>query len=179
MMKSRQMIITTLRWVSIVLFALLVLVVVWQVFTRQVLHSPSTWSTTVSQYMFVWLSLFAGAMVFAERAHVAVDFLAHNAPAPVRRVMNICVQLATLTFASIALVWGGMRAIGISWDQAVPGLPVTTGQMYIALPIAGIIIAYVALTDLILALRGEELPALDDPVEDAVAEAAHVTKAEV
>src|SRR5699024_11755310 len=44
---------------SIVLFAVLVCVTAWQVFSRQVLHSPSTWSEELSKLLFVWLS-FAG-----------------------------------------------------------------------------------------------------------------------
>lgn len=153
----RDRIVEVLKWISIVLFVVLVAVVMWQVFTRQVLQSPSGWTTTVAQYLFIWLVLFSVAMVFGERGHVAVDFFARLLPKPAQRVTNALVQLSILLFAVLGLFWGGVRGMSISWDQAIPGLPATVGQMYLALPIAGVLIAVFAAVDLLRALRGEEL----------------------
>src|SRR5699024_55754 len=128
MTAPRRRIVQALTWLSIGLFVVLVLVVMWQVFTRQVLTSPSGWTTTVPT-------------VFGERGHVAVDFFARLLPRPGQRITAILVEVSILLFAALGLVWGGLRRMAISWDQAIPGLPVTVGQMYLALPIAGVIIA--------------------------------------
>lgn len=156
-----------LKWTSIVLFVVLVAVVMWQVITRQVLQSPSGWTTTVSQYLFIWLVLFSVAMVFGERGHVAVDFFARLMPRPAQRVTNVLVSLSVLAFAVLGLIWGGIRGMSISWDQMIPGLPVTVGQMYLALPIAGVLIALFALEDVARAARGEDLLAGDSAQEQA------------
>lgn len=166
MSSLRRTLIQALKVISIVLFAVLVLVVLWQVFARQVLSDPSTWSTTVSQYLFVWLTLFSVTFVFAERGHVAVDFVARQLPSSAQRVIAILVQLSILLFAVLALVWGGIRGMNMSWTQAIPGLPVTVGQMYLALPIAGVLIAVIAAEDLLRALRGESLAAIEDSEEE-------------
>ena len=50
MTAPRRRIVQGLTWISVALFVVLVLVVMWQVFTRQVLASPSGWTTTVSRY---------------------------------------------------------------------------------------------------------------------------------
>lgn len=162
----RRTLISVLKSISIVLFAVLVLVVLWQVIARQLLSAPSTWSTTVSQYLFVWLTLFSVTFVFAERGHVAVDFVARKLPAAGQRAIAILVQVSILLFAVLALVWGGIRGMGMSWSQAIPGLPVTVGQMYLALPIAGVLIAAIAAEDLLRAMRGESLEAIEDSEEE-------------
>ena len=54
----KRVIDTILATVCVVLFALLVIVVSWQVFSRQVLASPGTWTSVAAQYLFVWLALF-------------------------------------------------------------------------------------------------------------------------
>ncbi|MGP9538650.1 TRAP transporter small permease [Brachybacterium sp. AOP43-C2-M15] len=156
-----------LKWISIVLFVVLVAVVMWQVITRQVLQAPSAWTTTVSQYLFIWLVLFSVAMVFGERGHVAVDFFARLLPRPAQRVTNVLVSLSVLVFALLGLVWGGIRGMSISWDQIIPGLPVTVGQMYLALPLAGVLIALFALEDVARAARGEDMLAGDSAQEAA------------
>ena len=172
MSAPRRRTVQGLTWISIALFVVLVLVVFWQVFTRQVLQSPSGWTTTVSQYLFIWLVLFSVAMVFGERGHVAVDFFARLMPRPAQRVTSVLVELSVLAFALLGLVWGGIRGMSISFDQAIPGMPVTVGQMYLALPIAGVLIALFALEDLVRAARGEDMLAGDDAQTEAALQSA-------
>lgn len=172
MSAPRRRTVQGLTWISIALFVVLVLVVFWQVFTRQVLQSPSGWTTTVSQYLFIWLVLFSVAMVFGERGHVAVDFFARLMPRPAQRVTSVLVELSVLAFALLGLVWGGIRGMSISFDQAIPGLPVTVGQMYLALPIAGVLIALFALEDLVRAARGDDMLAGDDAQTEAALQSA-------
>ena len=172
MSAPRRRLVQGLTWISIALFVVLVLVVIWQVFTRQVLQSPSGWTTTVSQYLFIWLVLFSVAMVFGERGHVAVDFFARLMPRPAQRVTSVLVELSVLAFALLGLVWGGIRGMSISFDQAIPGMPVTVGQMYLALPIAGVLIALFALEDLVRAARGEDMLAGDDAQTEAALQSA-------
>lgn len=155
-----------LKWISIVLFVVLVLVVMWQVVSRQVLSSPSAWTTTVSQYLFIWLVLFSVAMVFGERGHVAVDFFARMLPRPAQRVTNVLVAVSILLFAALGLVWGGLRGMNLSWEQGIPGLPVTVGQMYLALPVAGVLITLMAIENLVRSVRGEDMLAGEDSQQE-------------
>ena len=171
MWKIREGLLSALKLLCIVLFSVLVIVVVWQVFTRQVLGDPSPWATVTAQYMFVWLSLFAATLVFGERGHIAVDVLAQRAPGAVRQVLVVAVQACTLAFAVLAMVWGGLRGVSMSWDQVIPGFPFTVGHMYLALPVAGVMIAFLALEDLLLAVRGDELAPLEE-TDDEAAESA-------
>ncbi|MGP9680597.1 TRAP transporter small permease [Brachybacterium sp. AOP3-A1-3] len=167
MLLIREGLLNVLKVLCIVLFSVLVLVVVWQVFTRQVLGAPSPWTTVTAQYMFVWLSLFAATLVFGERGHIAVDFLALRAPGVARHVLIVLVQGCTLAFAVLVMVWGGIRGMSMSWDQVIPGFPFTVGLMYLALPVTGTMIAFLALEDLVLALRGDELAPLEETDDEA------------
>lgn len=171
MWQIRQGLVSALKLLCIVLFAMLVIVVVWQVFTRQVLGDPSPWTTVTAQYMFVWLSLFAATLVFGERGHIAVDVLAKRAPASAQRALMVAVQVCTLAFAVLAMIWGGLRGVSMSWDQVIPGFPFTVGHMYLALPVAGVMIGYLALEELLLAARGDELEPLEE-TDDEAAESA-------
>jgi len=171
MLAFREGLLTALKLICIVLFSVLVIVVVWQVFTRQVLGDPSPWTTVTAQYMFVWLSLFAATLVFGERGHIAVDILAVHTPPRLRQGLLIAVQACILAFAILAMVWGGIRGMGMSWGQVIPGFPFTVGHMYLALPVSGVMIALLALEDLILAVRGDALEPLEE-TDDEAAESA-------
>lgn len=158
---------TFLKWASVVLFALLVVIVVWQVFTRQVIGSPATWTEEAARYTFVWLGFFAAALVFSERGHIAVDFVVRLLPDPVQRGIAVLVQLAIITFAWIVLVYGGWRASQGAWNQNLTALPATVGQMYLVMPIAGVLIIVYALYHVVAVIRRTEA-AVEDTEPDVV-----------
>lgn len=134
-----------LYWITVVLFAALVAILVWQIFTRQVIGNPATWTEEGARMTFVWLGLFASAFVFGERGHIAVEFVARKLPQRGERILQIIVQTVVLAFAVVVLIWGGWRAAGNAWLQNLSAMPFTLGQMYLALPIAGSLIAFYAL----------------------------------
>lgn len=145
-----------LQAACVVLFAVLVVDVSWQVFARQVLDSPSGWSEVLAKYLFIWMGLFGSALVFGERGHIAVDVAVRRLPEKVQIAVTVVVQLAILTFASLVLVWGGFRVSSLAWDQVLPGLPLKVGLLYLALPISGILILLYTLYHLIRILTGAE-----------------------
>lgn len=135
---------TLLRWIIVALFALLVVLVVWQVFSRQVVGDPATWTDEGARMAFVWLGLFASALVFGERGHIAVEFLARRLPAPIERGLSVGVQVIVMVFALVICVWGGWSAAQNAWTQELSVLPFTYGQMYLALPVSGALVLFYA-----------------------------------
>lgn len=158
-----------LKWLCVLLFATLVLVVCWQVFSRQVINDPATWTTTAAQYLFVWLALFGSAYVFSDRGHIAVDFMVRLLKISHKRYTEVLVQGIILLFAVFVLIWGGLRGVDLTWSQQVSGLPVNVGSMYLALPISGVLTAFYALFHMLEALRGRGLPdEFDEEIREAI-----------
>src|SRR5690625_7251049 len=67
-----------------ILFAIMVLAVVGQVFTREVTKNPAGWTRELARYVFVWTSLMGATLVFAERGHIAASFVVARPARPVR-----------------------------------------------------------------------------------------------
>lgn len=163
----KQVLDKILYWIVVVLFALLVVIVTWQVISRSVLHDPSTWTEEGARITFVWLGLFAAAYVFGERGHVAVEVLVRKFPENVERIIAICVQLLVLTFAVFVLIWGGYGAAQNAWMLHVSSLPLTVGQVYLALPVSGVLMAFYSIYYLVGLIGGSVAPYPD--IEDEVA----------
>lgn len=151
---------------SVVLFALLVCIVVWQVFTRQVVDNPSTWTEEGARYTFVWLGFFAAALVFSEREHIAVDLLVARTPRAIQRVLRAVIQLLILAFAVLVLIVGGWVISQQAWNQQLSSLPTQVGVMYLVMPITGVLVSFYSLYHLVagLASREEPLPDTDPDV---------------
>lgn len=129
-----------LRWFCIILFAVLVLLVVWQVFVRQVLNSGNPWTEIAARTVFIWQGLIGAAYVIGEKDDVAIDFLVRRFPEKFVKAIEILAHLIVAAFAGWIMVWGGGQITLSSWTDIVQLLPVTQGQLYLVLPIAGGII---------------------------------------
>ncbi len=167
MTRAKLLLDRLLTWACVVLFAVLVVDVTWQVFTRQVLDQPSTWSEELAKYLFIWLGLFASALVFGERGHIAVDFAVKKLPAKAQVVVSVLIQLSILVFTALVLIWGGFRVVDLAWEQNLTGLPVNVGPLYLALPISGVLIALYTLYHLVRILTGAER-AVEDAEPDVL-----------
>lgn len=166
MLKVKAGISKVLGWLCVVFFAVLVLVTVWQVFTRQVLHAPSTWSEELAKITFVWLAFLGSAFVLGERGHIAIDFLARKMPQVGQKLLASIVQIIIIFFAVIGLIMGGINAASIAWEQNLTALPISIGWVYVVIPITGVIMTFYAATDLYLIVTGKEEPYPD--VEEAI-----------
>jgi TRAP-type C4-dicarboxylate transport system permease small subunit len=147
---------TALKWFCVGLFAVLVLVVVWQVFTRQVLSAPSTWSEELAKYIFIWLGLFGAALVFGERGHIAIDAVVRKLPQRWQRWNAVLGQVVIGAFAALVLVYGGWQVSELAWNQNLPGLPLNVGWLYLALPLSGVLVLFYTAYHLVAVVRGVE-----------------------
>lgn len=150
-----------LKWVSVILFAALVIIVAWQVITRTA-GDASTWAEEGARYSFVWLAFFASALVFSEKGHIAVDFLVRRQPLARQKVTAVIAQVAIMALAVLVFIWGGIRAANRSWGQQLSSLPGTVGYMYTVLPITGVLVLFYAIYHTLQIIRNEQPPYVDD-----------------
>jgi len=139
----------TLRWFCIVFFAALVLLVVWQVFVRQVLNSGNAWTEAMARVVFIWQGIIGAAYVIGEKDDVAIDFLVRRFPTAVVRGIEILAHAIVAFFAIWVMVLGGGQIIANTWDDTVELLPLTQGQIYLGVPVAGVLIAVYCLIHII------------------------------
>lgn len=169
MARTKSVLDLILRTACVGLFALLVVLVTWQVFTRLVLSEPSVWSEEAARFVFIWLSLIGISIATGEKADVAIDYFVQKAPRAVQRVLEVVAYLSTLSFAVFVMIWGGWLNSQQTWTQTNPVLPFTTGQLYLAVPIAGVLFTYYLLYHLVMTLSrgyaGPEVIAPEDGVE--------------
>lgn len=130
-----------LSTIVIALFAVLLVLVVWQVFTRLVLAAPSTWTEEAARFTFVWVSFIGIAVATGQKLDVVMDFVVEKLPTKIQRGADVIAYLSTLSFVVYALIYGGGKQAALAWEQANPILPLTQGQLYLAMPIAGILLA--------------------------------------
>ncbi len=161
MLKFKNAMTRGLEVVLIVAVALLVLDVVWGVFTRYLMGEQAKWTEELARFLLVWVSLLGGAVAFGTKGHLGVDFFVGKFHPETRKLMAVVVHLIVLFFAGAVFLYGGGRVVvdALAMEQMTPALGWKMGHVYLALPLAGIFIILYTVENLIetLATSAEQL----------------------
>lgn len=158
-----------LGWLCIIVFVALVAIVAWQVFTREVLNNTASWTQEAAQYSFVVLAMIAAAYVFSERGHIAVEILIEKLPMRAHRAAAVVIELIVVFFIVTVFIIGGIAVAQNAWHQSLSSLPLTIGEIYMIMPIAGVLILFYSVVHLIGLLAGVVAPTSDnDEISEAI-----------
>ena len=140
MHKVRAGIMRILGIVIICLFAMMTVIGTYQIVTRYFFTRPSTVSEELLTYSFTWMALLASAYVFGKRDHMRMGFLADKITGPVRKCLEIAIDLLTFAFAGVVMVYGGISITKLTMIQTTASLRVPMGYIYVIVPVTGLLI---------------------------------------
>jgi TRAP-type C4-dicarboxylate transport system permease small subunit len=131
----------------------LVACVVWQVFARYVLDSPSTTTDEIARFLFIWVGLMGAAYTLGQKRHLAIELLEQKLETKPRQLawLRIIINLISLVFASVILTYGGMRLVlrTLEMGQISPALGLQMGWVYLAIPLAGVFMLMYLIADFV------------------------------
>ncbi|MDY3124715.1 TRAP transporter small permease [[Pasteurella] aerogenes] len=136
---------------SVLLSAVLVVCVVWQVISRYVLGEPSIVTDELARFLFMWVGLIGAAYATGLKRHLAIDLLLLKMQGKNKTSLEVVILLVMIFFAGYILLYGGGN---LAWDthltgQVSPSLGIDMGLVYLCLPVSGAIMLFYLLIDLI------------------------------
>ena len=136
--KSRIALCRLLELALIIAVFVLVIDVLWGVFTRYALAAQADWTEELARFLLIWISLLGGAVAFGEKAHLGVDYFVGLFDTSAQKVLAIFAQIVVLFFAVSIFMVGGSQVVVDNMGQVTPALGIQQGYVYLALPIAGV-----------------------------------------
>lgn len=139
----------------IIIFATLVLDILWGVATRYLLGNQAHWTEELARVLLVWLAMLGAALAYIERSHLGIDALTRLLDPAARRIADILTHSFVFFFAAAVLVYGGVELFLDRWEsgQVLSALQVRKAWFYLSLPVSGLLIALVAMERLFEASR--------------------------
>ncbi len=143
------------------LMAAMVLNVLWQVGTRFILRTPSSFTEEVARYLMIWLGMLGAAYATGRKAHLALDLLTGRLQGGARRASEGFIHAVVLAFAALVMVGGGGRLVWVqlTLGQKSAALQLNVGLVYLAVPLAGAAIVLYSLASLLELRRGADAAA--------------------
>lgn len=146
-MKLRQTIDKVIEIALIAIMSILVIDVLWQVFSRYILTSPSSFTDELAGYLLIWIGLLGAAYVAGKNEHLAIDLLLQKMHGAKRRRLQILINAIVGLFALFVMVVGGVWLVYTRFYLGVrsAALELPLGYVYLIVPVSGILIIYYAI----------------------------------
>ena len=140
------------------LMAALLIDVLWQVFSRFVLSSPSSFTDELAGHLLIWVGLLGAAYVSGRHEHLAIDLLLQKISPRKKKKLQIFIYAMVFLFAVFVLLLGGSWLVYTRFQLSVTSatLQINMGIVYMVLPLSGLLIAYYAVDDAINSLKQGE-----------------------
>lgn len=131
----------------ILLMACLVGAVLWQVISRYIFSSPSSWTEELARFLLIWISLLGAAYAFRSGMHLALDVLPQKLEGVAAAWLKTFTIVLVVVFSVAVLVIGGGSLVQLTWElkqySAVLGLPMA--YVYSVIPVSGLLICFYAI----------------------------------
>ena len=150
-MQLRKTIDKVLANMLVTIMAVMVLNVLWQVASRFILGSPSSFTDELARYLMIWVGILGAAYVSGRNMHVAIDVLPTRLNKKAQARLMLIVRILIILFCLLAMVIGGSRLVYITYvlGQNSPALQVPLAVVYMVIPLSGLLIIYYKLSDIL------------------------------
>ncbi|TCP60939.1 TRAP-type C4-dicarboxylate transport system permease small subunit [Rhodovulum bhavnagarense] len=143
--------------------AALIAVITLQIVSR-VAFTAVGWTEEVARFLLVWLTFLGAVLAWQQHRHIAVGVLVDALPERAGRVVSGVALVAGLVFL-LALAWIAQDYRALQSFQKSASLRIPMSYVYAVIPISALLMALLALSDLVhLAVTGKR-PQPSEPVE--------------
>lgn len=150
----RQKMDKTVAHLLIIILGIMVLNVTWQVVSRYVFQSPSSFTDELSRYMLIWLGMLGAAYVAGKDEHLAIDLLPQKLTGRAKTRLQIFIYCIVIAFVLPVMILGGGNLVYITFvlEQKSATLQVPLAFVYAIIPLSGLLILYYQIANIQLLL---------------------------
>lgn len=143
-MNIRKKIDTIIEIFLVIIMSVLVIDVLWQVFSRYVLASPSSFTDELAGFLLIWVGMLGAAYVAGKNEHLAIDLMLQKMKGAKKRRLQIIINAVVGVFALFVMVIGGSWLVYTRFylDVKSAALQLPLGYVYLIVPFSGLLIMY-------------------------------------
>lgn len=143
-MTIRQKIDKVIEIALVAIMSILVIDVLWQVFSRYVLASPSSFTDELAGFLLIWTGMLGAAYVAGKNEHLAIDLLLQKTKGAKKRQLQILINAIVGVFALFVMVVGGVWLVYTRFYLGVTSaaLALPLGYVYLIVPVSGLLTIY-------------------------------------
>ncbi len=165
MNKTAGIIDKILEWVMVLLMAVLVVDVTWQVATRYLLGAASSYTEEIARFLLIWIGLLGSAYAYRKNLHLAFDYFSDKVKGERKKWLGIFIHSMIAIFTLLVLVIGGSYLVYLTWElnQVSAAIQIRLAYVYSVLPLSGVLIIFYAIVFIKGILAGKDESTTPEP----------------
>lgn len=150
MQKILSLISTLLEKVLMLAMAAIVITVTWQVFSRFIIMSPSSFTEELARFLLIWIGILGSAYAYKTKAHLGLNIFVEKMAPALQKKVRILIELLVMVFAGGVMVYGGALLVimTVELKQTSASLGINMGVIYFAIPLSGVLIVMFCLDNI-------------------------------
>ncbi|UXX81312.1 TRAP transporter small permease [Reichenbachiella carrageenanivorans] len=142
--KAYQTINRVLEKFMVIIFSLLIVDVLAQVFSRYLLSYSPSFTEEFARFSLIWLSLLGMAYLTGQREHLTMDYVYQKFSEQNKKKATIFIESIIILFATVVMLIGGGNLVYITLDlgQLSSALQIPLGYVYMVVPVSGLLIVF-------------------------------------
>ncbi|MET3598333.1 TRAP transporter small permease [Martelella mangrovi] len=151
--KTKHALESLLLYLTSAMLAIMVGLMLWQVFTRYVLAAPALYTEELLRFMMIWMAFLGSAYAFGTRQHLSLVFAIEALSGRKKLILMLINDAVVLVFSVFILFLGGIKAVSSSMAQFSPIMRIPIGDVYLIMPIAAVLIFILQSLNMIILVR--------------------------
>ncbi|WP_254901740.1 TRAP transporter small permease [Thalassobacillus devorans] len=123
------------------LFIVILVVLVIQIFSRQVLDNPNTWSEQLARFLFVYVAYLAVSSEIKSDGHVRIEYFFDKLPVSIQNIIHYILQIL-IGAILIVMAYIGYEMSMRKLPVEIVSLNISYVYMYMALPVLSLLMLY-------------------------------------
>lgn len=146
-MRTRKLVDKILEIFLVLLLAILVIDVVWQVVSRYILNSPSSFTDELARILLIWVGILGAAWATGKKMHLAIDYFIDKFNKRNRIIIGKLINISVALFAFFVMIIGGGNLIYmlLKLGNTTAALSLPIGYVYSVIPLSGLLIVFYSL----------------------------------
>lgn len=147
----KQILDKTLGSILVFLMAVMVVAVSWQVFSRYILQSSSSFTEEIARFLLIWIGILGAAYVSGQQQHLSIDIIGPKLSPKKRMRLKIGINLLIILFCASVLVVGGSNLVYLNYllGQTSAALNIPLGAVYVVIPLSGLLVITYKINELL------------------------------
>jgi TRAP-type C4-dicarboxylate transport system permease small subunit len=134
--------------ISIVIFSVIFITMLLQIFFRYVLNSPLVWTEELCRYLFIWTCFLGWTIALRKKSHIRISFFMDRLPFSLGKIVQLVFQLLIFVFL-IQLLRYGIALTARSFSVPTITLYISWAYVYLAAPLSAAIMLLYSVVDVI------------------------------
>lgn len=149
-----QALVSLLRYSTMLLYMVMLFIVFMQVVLRYFVGSSVSGSEEAARYLLFFLVLLGACICVHDKSHLSIEYFKDKLSGVLNKVANIVISICIIVSAFIFVYYGWELATR-SMTQTTPSLRIPRGWIFMAFPVAGVLMLFFQFQHLVKIVREE------------------------